>query len=112
MSPFRPSFSPEPKCIRNPNSPLSTFKMNTCKSVSKQRTLSASIMNTYAKTGGGGLLLTSHGFSNSLRQNVSNATSHEPAFHRSHPILSRSRLTAHEPPVTPLHRYSPFASHQ
>ena len=33
---------------------LSTFRMNTCKSVSKQRTLSTSRMNTYAKTGGGG----------------------------------------------------------
>jgi hypothetical protein len=32
--------------------------MNTCKSVSKQRTLSTSRMNTYAKTGGGG----SHAF--------------------------------------------------
>jgi hypothetical protein len=34
--------------------PVSTFRMNTCKSVSKQRTLSTSRMNTYAKTGGGG----------------------------------------------------------
>src|SRR6202163_4039882 len=34
--------------------PLSTFRMNTCKSVSKQRTLSPSRMNTYAKTGGRG----------------------------------------------------------
>jgi hypothetical protein len=33
---------------------LCTFRMNTCKSVSKQRTLSTSRMNTYAKTGGGG----------------------------------------------------------
>src|SRR5882762_5332819 len=33
---------------------LTTFKMNTCKSVSKQRTLSTCRMNTYAKTGGGG----------------------------------------------------------
>jgi len=36
--------------------PLSTFRMNTCKSVSKQRTLSTSRMNTYAKTGGRGVL--------------------------------------------------------
>ena len=33
---------------------LSTFRMNSCKSVSKQRTLSFFRMNTYAKTGGGG----------------------------------------------------------
>src|SRR3981189_2166760 len=32
---------------------LTTFKMNTCKSVSKQRTLSTCRMNTYAKTRGG-----------------------------------------------------------
>jgi hypothetical protein len=30
-----------------------TFRINTCKSVSKQRTLSPSRMNTYEKTGGG-----------------------------------------------------------
>src|ERR1700730_6294582 len=33
---------------------VTTFRMNTCKSVSKQRTLSPSRMNTYVKTGGGG----------------------------------------------------------
>jgi hypothetical protein len=38
---------------------LSTFKMNTCKSVSKQRTLSPFRMNTYAKTGGRGSLVIS-----------------------------------------------------
>jgi hypothetical protein len=32
---------------------LSTFRMNTCKSVTKQRTLSLFRMNTYAETGGG-----------------------------------------------------------
>jgi len=32
---------------------LSTFRMNTYKSVTKQRTLSLFRMNTYAKTGGG-----------------------------------------------------------
>ena len=36
---------------------LSTFRMNTCKSVSKQRTLSTSRMNTYEKTGGGGVIV-------------------------------------------------------
>src|ERR1700732_1564865 len=35
--------------------PISLFRMNTCKSVSKQRTLSTFRMNTYAKPGGGGL---------------------------------------------------------
>src|ERR1700675_4599469 len=38
-----------------PLGPISLFRMNTCKSVSKQRTLSTFRMNTYAKTGGGGL---------------------------------------------------------
>jgi hypothetical protein len=33
--------------------PLTPFRMNTCKSVTKQTTLSPFRMNTYAKTGGG-----------------------------------------------------------
>src|ERR1700730_7497489 len=48
-------FPPVPKQTRHsPESgiPLSTFRMNTCKSVSKQRTLTIFRMNTYAKTGG------------------------------------------------------------
>src|SRR5216684_5504415 len=36
--------------------PLSTFRINTCKSVSKQRTLTTFRMNTYAKQGEGGTL--------------------------------------------------------
>ncbi len=40
--------------LHNFSAPANTFRMNTCKSVSKQRTLSPSRMNTYAKTGGGG----------------------------------------------------------
>jgi len=35
---------------------VTTFRMNTCKSVSKQKTLSPFRMNTYAKGGGGGTL--------------------------------------------------------
>jgi hypothetical protein len=65
LTPFLPAFSRE--IVRKENRtrdkphralpfPLSTFRMNTCKSVSKQRTLSTSRMNTYAKTGGGGLI--------------------------------------------------------
>src|ERR1700719_1569661 len=42
---------------RAPAIPLSTFRMNTCKSVSKQRTLTPSRMNTYAKPRGRGPLL-------------------------------------------------------
>src|SRR6266478_5592751 len=66
LTPFPPTFPGKTACksilssknsARAPASPLSTFRMNTCKSVSKQRTLSTSRMNTYAKTGGGG----SHG---------------------------------------------------
>jgi len=34
--------------------PVSTFRMNTCKSVSKQRTLTTFRMNTYKKQGEGG----------------------------------------------------------
>jgi hypothetical protein len=36
---------------------LTPFRMNTCKSVSKQKTLSTCTMNTYAKTGGRGAYL-------------------------------------------------------
>src|SRR5712664_1092468 len=36
------------------HSPLTTFRINTCKSVSKQRTLTTSRINTYKKTGEGG----------------------------------------------------------
>ena len=47
--PLKPSQKPPPL-----SAPLTTFRMNTCKSVSKQRTLSPFRMNTYAKTGEGG----------------------------------------------------------
>jgi hypothetical protein len=66
LTPFPPTFPGKITCkriliaknsARAPASPLSTFRMNTCKSVSKQRTLSPSRMNTYAKTGGRGVLL-------------------------------------------------------
>jgi hypothetical protein len=40
--------------------PLSTFRMNTCKSVTKQTTLSFFRMNTYAKTGGARRLASRH----------------------------------------------------
>jgi hypothetical protein len=43
-----------PPDLHNFSAPINTFRMNTCKSVSKQRTLSPFRMNTYAKTGGGG----------------------------------------------------------
>jgi hypothetical protein len=33
--------------------PLTTFRINTCKSVTKQTTLTIFRMNTYVKTGGG-----------------------------------------------------------
>ena len=65
LTPFLPSFPGKitykrilsaKNSARAPASPLSTFRMNTCESVSKQRTLSTSRMNTYAKTGGGGVL--------------------------------------------------------
>src|SRR5258707_12765141 len=50
--PFQP---PTAHCpLLTTRSPLSTFRMNTCKSVSKQRTLTTFRMNTYAKQGEGG----------------------------------------------------------
>jgi hypothetical protein len=53
-----PRFSSQPPTAHYPpittHSPLSTFRMNTCKSVSKQSTLTTFRMNTYEKTGGGG----------------------------------------------------------
>ncbi len=63
LTPFPPTFPRETacktiaaarNCARAPAIPLTTFRMNTCKSVSKQRTLSTFRMNTYAKPGGGG----------------------------------------------------------
>jgi hypothetical protein len=51
-------FLPRPPIIHYPllatHSPLTTFRMNTCKSVSKQSTLTIFRMNTYEKRGGGG----------------------------------------------------------
>jgi hypothetical protein len=40
--------------LHNFGAPINTFRMNTCKSVSKQRTLTSSRMNTCEKPGGGG----------------------------------------------------------
>ena len=66
LTPFLPAFprkSASKTCeaakiyASPPAPPLSTFRMNTCKSVSKQRTLSTSRMNTYAKTRGGGVIV-------------------------------------------------------
>src|SRR3984893_5607138 len=63
LTPFPPTFPGKITCkrilsaknsARAPAIPLSTFRINTCKSVSKQRTLSPSRMNTYAKTRGRG----------------------------------------------------------
>jgi hypothetical protein len=51
-----------------PPNALTTFRINTCKSVSKQTTLSPFRMNTYAKPGGGGH--TSATTSRSLRLRV------------------------------------------
>src|ERR1700730_3458830 len=63
LTPFPPTFprkivgkriATAKNYARAPAISLSTFKINTCKSVSKQRTLSSSRMNTYEKPGGGG----------------------------------------------------------
>jgi len=66
LTPFPPTFTRKivckriaaaKNCERRPSVPLSTFRMNTCKSVSKQRTLSPSRMNTYEKPRGRGVRL-------------------------------------------------------
>src|SRR6266404_4842953 len=44
--------APRSRFTRTKAALLSTFRMNTCKSVSKQSTLTTFRMNTYAKTGG------------------------------------------------------------
>ena len=44
--------APRSQFTRTKAALLSTFRMNTCKSVSKQSTLTTFRMNTYAKTGG------------------------------------------------------------
>src|SRR5260221_6174534 len=76
-TPFLPTFPGKIVCkriesakdfTRAPAIPLSTFRMNTCKSVSKQRTLSPFRMNTYAKTGGGGPISTGYGPGTSLTE--------------------------------------------
>ncbi len=50
-----PPASTRPGSLRDGRVPLTTFRINTCKSVSKQRTLTISRINTCAKTGEGGL---------------------------------------------------------
>src|SRR5216683_5688793 len=91
LTPFPPTFpgkitskkmlSPK-NSARAPASPLSTFRMNTCESVSKQRTLSTSRMNTYAKTGGGG----SHGSAPIFRIRLPRIPLR--AHHRTDPLFS------------------------
>ena len=50
-----PDLSPLAKgCKSTDTATLTTFRINTCKSVSKQRTLTSFRMNTYKKTGEGG----------------------------------------------------------
>jgi hypothetical protein len=65
LTPFPPAFSRQivrkknrtgERSHRSPPDSAIPFRINTCKSVSKQRALSTSRMNTYAKTGGGGLI--------------------------------------------------------
>jgi hypothetical protein len=52
----RPAIAGTPSKIRRNKIPVSAFRMNTYKSVSKQTTLTAFRMNTYEKQGGGGYL--------------------------------------------------------
>ncbi len=49
-----PAYLPLSSCCKNTETPLTTFRINTCKSVSKQRTLTPFRMNTYKKQGEGG----------------------------------------------------------
>ncbi len=49
-----PPKSSSPLATRHSPLPLTPFRINTCKSVSKQRTLTTFRMNTYAKQGEGG----------------------------------------------------------
>ena len=97
LTPFPPTFPRGIVCkgieasknsARAPALPLCTFRMNTCKSVSKQRTLSPSRMNTYAKTGGRGVLLLTVSAKCRCRRRASarpasaaSALSPSPAFH-------------------------------
>ena len=52
-----PPKSSSPRVTRHSPPPLTTFRINTCKSVSKQTTLTSFRMNTYEKRGGGGPIL-------------------------------------------------------
>src|SRR5216683_5482317 len=50
-----PTYLPLPSCCKNAETAtLTTFRINTCKSVSKQRTLTPLGINTYEKHRGGG----------------------------------------------------------
>src|SRR6266478_8414558 len=97
-------------CARAPAIPLTTFRMNTCKSVSKQRTLSPFRMNTYAKPGGGG----PHGSAPIFRiglPRISLRAHHrtDPLFSDTYKSLSAQTLSFHihtkppgcHPPSTP-----------
>src|SRR6266851_6693156 len=51
-----PPYLPLTSCCKNTETAtLTTFRINTCKSVSKQRTLTAIRINTYKKEGEGGI---------------------------------------------------------
>ena len=68
--------------------PLSIFRMNTCKSVSKQRTLTPSRMNTCEKTGGRGLLLLTSRPSRVVEAGLYARLASEPSALRRFPHLS------------------------
>ena len=115
LTPFPPTFPGKTTCkrilsaknsARAPAIPLSTFRMNTCKSVSKQRTLSPFRMNTYAKTGGRGVLLLTisaqcrcRGRASARLAKRSKRSSPSPAFH---PLeVDLRSLCSHEPTSCP-----------
>ena len=86
---------------------LTTFRMNTCKSVSKQRTLTTFRMNTYAKTGGEGAVSSDRLFLPKVPPQTINARAGSisrsaPFAGCSCPLYPRSQPD-HEVPM--IHRY-------
>jgi len=87
------------------HSPLTTFRINTCKSVSKQRTLTTFRMNTYEKPGEGGpsrALPTTH---------RPLPTTHYPLSQCPHSIAHTSRHHGGVLPSARATHYSPPTTH-
>jgi hypothetical protein len=76
------------KCTRTAT--LNTFRINTCKSVSKQKTLTPFRINTYEKQGGRGVLLQTVGLESATSLLATQATPVTCATWRLYPLCPQS----------------------